>query len=138
MLGPLDAEKRHQQERQQHRAQAREGRADLTVELPADLKYPALDRARQREEDADTRNRGSLAKEWCGIIKQSQMGELPIEGSIARVAVEAHRHRLTVVARRIDRIDLVGAFIRRWCDAIDIIISRWRGMIHIADQRCRP
>jgi hypothetical protein len=31
MLGPLDAQQRHEQERQQCRAQAIEGRTDLTV-----------------------------------------------------------------------------------------------------------
>src|SRR5215471_9199956 len=38
MLGPLDTEQRHQHERRQCRAQAIESRADLTVELAADLK----------------------------------------------------------------------------------------------------
>jgi hypothetical protein len=28
--------------------------------------------------NADTGNRGPFAKEWCGIIEQPQMGELPI------------------------------------------------------------
>jgi hypothetical protein len=32
------------------------------------------------------------------------MGELPIEAAIARVAVEAHRHRFGVVRSRADRI----------------------------------
>src|SRR6266478_419859 len=36
MLGPLDAEQRHEEERQQRRAQAIEGRTDFTVELAAD------------------------------------------------------------------------------------------------------
>src|SRR5712671_3260841 len=62
MLGPLDAEQRHEQERQQCRAQAIEGRTDFTVELAADPKQPALDQTRQCEQDTDTRNRGSLAE----------------------------------------------------------------------------
>jgi hypothetical protein len=104
MLGPLDAQQRHEQERQQGRAQAIEGRTDLTVELAADPKQPALDQARESEQDADTGNRGPLAKERCGIIEQPQMGELPIEAAIARVAVEAHRHRFGVVLSRADWI----------------------------------
>src|ERR1700688_4047619 len=100
MLGPLDAQQRHEQERQQGRAQAKEGRTDLTVELAADPKQPALDQARESEQDADTGNRGPLAKERCGIIEQPQMGELPIEAAIARVAVEAHWHRFGVVLSR--------------------------------------
>ena len=92
MLGPLDAEQRHEQERQQRRAQAIERRTDFTVELAADPKQPALDQTRQREQDTDTGNRGPLAKQRCGIIEQPQIGELPIEGPIACVAVEAHRH----------------------------------------------
>src|ERR1700691_2418821 len=104
MLGPLDAQQRHEQERQQGRAQAIEGRTDLTVELAADPKQPALDQARESEQDADTRNRGPLAEERRGIIEQPQMGELPIEAAIARVAVEAHRHRLATASRRGDRI----------------------------------
>src|ERR1700758_3174430 len=53
MLGPLDAQQRNEQERQQRRAQAIERRTDLTVELAADPKQTALDQARQREQDTD-------------------------------------------------------------------------------------
>src|SRR5208283_5604191 len=104
MLGSLDAEQRHEQERQQRRAQAIEGRTDFTVELAADPKQPALDQTRESEQDADTGNRGPLAEERCGIIEQPQMGELPIEAAIARVAVEAHRRRFGVVLSRADWI----------------------------------
>src|SRR6202521_5699912 len=72
MLGPLDAEQRHEQERQQRRAQAVEGRTDLTVELAADPKQPALNQIRESEQDADAGNRGPLAKARCGIIEQPQ------------------------------------------------------------------
>src|ERR1700674_772747 len=58
MLGSLDAEQRHEQERQQRRAQAIEGRTDFTVELAADPKQPAPDQTRQSAQDADTGNRG--------------------------------------------------------------------------------
>jgi hypothetical protein len=112
VLGPLDAQQRHEQERQQRRAQAIEGRTDFTVELAADPKQPALDQTRQCDQDAGTRNRGAVAEERRGIIEQPQIGELPIEGPIARVAIEAHRHRLTVVRRRGDRITVVGAVLR--------------------------
>ena len=57
MLGPLDAEQRHEEERQQRRAQAIEGRTDFTVELAADPKQPALEQTREREQDTDTGNR---------------------------------------------------------------------------------
>jgi hypothetical protein len=57
MFGPLDAQQRHEQEHQQRRAQAVERRTNLTVELAADPKQPALDQTWQREQDADTRNR---------------------------------------------------------------------------------
>jgi hypothetical protein len=79
-------------------------RTDLTVEPAADPKQPALDQARQSEQDAGTGNRDPFAEERCRIIEQPQMGELPIEGPIARIAVEAHGHRFTVVRRRGDRI----------------------------------
>ena len=46
MLGPLDAEQRHEQERQQRRAQAIERRTDFTVELAADPEQPALEQTR--------------------------------------------------------------------------------------------
>jgi len=49
MFGPLDAEQRHEQERQQRRAQAIEGRTDVTVELAADPKQPTLDQTRQSD-----------------------------------------------------------------------------------------
>src|SRR5947209_4341966 len=62
MLGPLDAEQRHEQECQQRRAQAIEGRTDFTVELAADPKQPALDQTRECEQDTDTGNRGPLAE----------------------------------------------------------------------------
>src|SRR5215475_10359397 len=42
MLGPLDTQQRHEQERQQRCAQAIERRTDLTVELAADPKQSAL------------------------------------------------------------------------------------------------
>src|SRR5258707_124755 len=121
MLGPLDAQQRHEQQRQQRRAQAIEGRTDFTVELAADPKQPTLDQTREREQDTDTGNRGPLAKQRCGIIEQPQIGKLPIEGPIARVAVEAHRHRLIVVRRRGDRIAAAGAVIRQWHRASRII-----------------
>src|ERR1700692_3666696 len=126
MLGPLDAQQRHEQERQQRRAQAIEGRTDVTVELAADPKQPALDQTRESEQDADTGNRGPLAEERCGIVEQPQMSELPIEGPIARVAGEAHRHRLTVGRRRGDRIAVACAVLRRWRGAIRIIAGRLR------------
>jgi hypothetical protein len=39
------------------------------------------------------------------------MGELSIKGPIARVAVEADRHRLIVVHRRGNRIAVAGAVV---------------------------
>jgi hypothetical protein len=57
MLGPLHAQQRHEQERQQRRTQAIESWADLTVELAANPKQPALDQTRKNQQDADTRNR---------------------------------------------------------------------------------
>src|SRR5882762_4672031 len=62
MLGPLDAQQRHEQERQQGRAQAIKGRTDFTVELAADPKQPALDQTRESEQHAGTGNRGPLAE----------------------------------------------------------------------------
>jgi len=70
LFGPLDAEQRHQNERQQRRAQAIERRTDFTVEFAADPKQPALDHVRESKKDAGTRNRGPIAKERCGIIEQ--------------------------------------------------------------------
>src|SRR6202022_2563331 len=77
MLGPLNAEQRHEQERQQRRAQAIEGRTDFTVELAADPKQPALDQTRESEQDADPGNRGPLTEQRRGIIEQPEKGELP-------------------------------------------------------------
>jgi hypothetical protein len=47
----------------------------------------------------DSGNRRPVMKQRCGIIEQPQIGELPIEGPIARVAIKAHRHRLTAIPR---------------------------------------
>jgi len=69
MLGPLDAQQRHEQERQQRRAQAVEGRTDVTVELVADPKQPARDQARQSAQDARTGNCAPFAKERRSIIE---------------------------------------------------------------------
>src|SRR5689334_23864665 len=69
MLGSLDTQQRHEQERQQRRAQAIEGRTDVTVELAANPEQPALDQTRKSQQHTSTGNRGSLAKEWCGIIE---------------------------------------------------------------------
>src|ERR1700720_1015584 len=120
MLGPLDVEQRHEQERQQRRAQAIEGGTDFTVELAADPKQPALDQTRQSEQDADAGNRGPLTKQRGGIIEYPQIGELPIEGPITRVAVEAHRHRLTLARRRGDRIPVACAGLCRWRGGIPL------------------
>src|SRR5260370_14321032 len=51
MLGPLDAQQRHEQERQQRRAQTIERRTKLTIELAADPKQPALDPKQPRQQD---------------------------------------------------------------------------------------
>ena len=101
----MTAQQRHEQQRQQRRAQAIEGRTNLAIEPAADPEQPALDQAGKRQQHADAGHRGPLAKQRGRIIEQPQMGELPIEAAIARVAVEAHRSRLTVI-RRGDRIDL--------------------------------
>src|SRR6516162_5648083 len=69
MLGPLDPQQRHEEERQQRGAQAIKGRTDLTVEFAADLKQSALDQAWKRQQDTNSGNRGPLAKQWCGIIQ---------------------------------------------------------------------
>src|SRR6516165_308063 len=100
MFGPLNPEQCHKQERQQRRAQTIESRADLTVELAADPQQPALDQARQSQQHAGSRNRGSITKQRCGILEQPEIGELPIEGSVARVAIEALGHRLIIVCGR--------------------------------------
>ncbi len=50
LLGTRDAQQRHQQQRQQRRAQPVEGRADATVELASDQQEPALEKRRQGEE----------------------------------------------------------------------------------------
>src|ERR1700741_327451 len=96
MLGPLDAQQRHEQQRQQGRAQTVERRTDVPVELAADAKQPTLKQTREREQDTNARNRGPIAEQGCRVIEQPQISEQSIEGSIARVMVEAHRHRLTV------------------------------------------
>src|SRR6516164_5344942 len=100
MFGPLTPEQRHKQQRQQRRAQTIESRADLTVELATDLEQPALDQARQSQQDAGSRNRGSITKQRCSILQQPEIGELPIQGSVARVAIQALGHRFIIVCRR--------------------------------------
>src|SRR6516165_5587216 len=97
MFGSLDAQQRHEQERQQRRAQAIEGRTDATIELAADLKEPAIYQARESQQNAGTWNRGPLSKQRCCIIEQSEIGELPIERPIFSVSIEAHRYPLVVV-----------------------------------------
>src|SRR5215470_10091539 len=86
MLGTLDAQQRHEQERQQRRAQTIEGRTDVTVELAADLKQPAIYQARESQQNASTWNRGPLSKQRCGIIEQSQISKLPIQCPIFSVS----------------------------------------------------
>lgn len=61
MLGPLDAQQRHQQQRQQGRAQAIEGRADFAVELATDPKQSALDRFCCRSRLSFSTNSDSVA-----------------------------------------------------------------------------
>src|SRR5262245_9396892 len=82
MLGPLDAQQRHEQERQQRRAQAVECRTHFTVKLATDPKQPALDQTRKGQQDTDTGYRRPVAKERCGVIEQPQIGELAIKGAI--------------------------------------------------------
>src|SRR5215468_374246 len=125
MFGPLNPEQCHKQERQQRRAQTIESRADLTVELAADPQQPALDQARQSQQDAGSRNRGSITKQRCGIREQPEIGELPIEGSVARVAIEALGHRLIIVCRR-GRGHGARTALSPWVVIIVIRRCRWR------------
>src|SRR5262249_58822136 len=107
MLGTLDAQQRHEQERQKRRAQTIEGRTDVTVEFAADLKEPAIYQARESQQAAGPRNRRTFSKQRCGIIEQSEIRELPIQCPIFSVSIEAHRYRLFVV-RSLSRDDRSG------------------------------
>src|SRR6516162_8396392 len=60
LLGPLDAQQRHEQKGQQRRAQAIEGRTDLAVELAADPKEPALHQTRDGQQGTGSGNRGPI------------------------------------------------------------------------------
>ncbi|HLS81360.1 MAG TPA: hypothetical protein VK025_08155 [Steroidobacter sp.] len=53
VLGPLDAQQRHQQQRQQRRAQPVERWTDTAIELVRDAEQPALNERRQSEQHAD-------------------------------------------------------------------------------------
>jgi hypothetical protein len=55
------------------------------------------------------------------------MGELPIESPIARIAVEAHRHRLVVVPRRGDPIAVADTVLGRCCGSIAGQLCRRHG-----------
>src|SRR5262249_910560 len=57
MLGPLDAQQRHEQERQQRRAPTIEGGTHVTVELAADPHEPALDQTWESQQHTDTGKR---------------------------------------------------------------------------------
>src|SRR5215831_10048816 len=126
MLGPLDAQQRHEQKREQRRAQAVESWANLTVEFAADPNEPALHQTGESKQDTDTGNRRSLAEQRCSIIEQPEVGELPIKRPIFSVAVEAHRHRLIVIRslRRADRIELRCVLLHRSSAAISILAAR--------------
>ena len=76
-------------------------------------KVPLGARACWHVQDADTGNRSPLAEQrWC-IVEQTQMRELPIEGPIAWVAVEADRHRLILIRRRGNRIAVAAMVVSR-------------------------
>src|SRR5215468_5727039 len=57
MLGPLDAQQRHEQKREQRCAQPVESWTNLTVESAADMKEPALHQTRKSQQHTDTGNR---------------------------------------------------------------------------------
>src|SRR5262245_32743709 len=57
LLGPLDAQQRHEQKRQQRRAQTIEGGTHVTVELAADPNEPAFDQTWESQQHTDTGNR---------------------------------------------------------------------------------
>src|SRR5262245_60286534 len=57
LLGPLNAQQRHEQKRQQRRAQTIEGGTHVTVELAADPNEPALDQTWESQQHTDTGNR---------------------------------------------------------------------------------
>ena len=67
MLGPLDAEQRHEQERQQRRAQAIERRTDFTVELaliqssPLSSKHGSASRTPTPGTEHPSRNSGAAS-----------------------------------------------------------------------------
>src|ERR1700676_4878848 len=56
LLGTLDTQQRHQEQCQQRRAQAVEGRTDFTVELASDLHQSAVHQIRQGAYNNQHRN----------------------------------------------------------------------------------
>src|SRR5262249_52448095 len=126
MLGPLDAQQRHEQQRDQRCAQPVESWTNLTVVFAADPNEPALYQTPQSQQDTDTRNRRSLAEQRCSIIEQPEVGELPIKRPIFSVAVEAHRYRLILVRSlgRGDQSAVCRVLFRRSRGAISIFVAR--------------
>ncbi len=94
LLGALHAQQRHQEQRQQRRAQSVEGGPDSPVELTRDAQHSAVHQERYGQQCAEARYPLTVTEHRCRILEQSQIRHLPIAGSIARVLVQTQRHRL--------------------------------------------
>jgi len=91
MLRTLNAQQRHEQQREQACAQAIEGRADFTIELAADPQQPAFHQSWEGKQHTHPGDARAVTEQRCGIIEHPQMGELPIDAAIARVAIQTQR-----------------------------------------------
>ena len=98
-LGALDAQQRHQEQREDGRAQAVEGRADADVGLARAVEDAAGDERRHREQHARARDAGACAEERHRVVQQAQAGEEAVDDAVRRICVASERALLELIGQ---------------------------------------
>jgi len=93
-LGALDAPQRHEQQRQQGRSQAVEGRADLAIDLMGDAEDATGHEHRHGAEHSRTRHGLGVAEHGCRVVEHAEAGQQTIPCAVHRVHIEAHPNGL--------------------------------------------
>src|SRR5881409_30338 len=93
-FGTLDAPERHQEERQDRRAQSVESGADTAVDLTSTLEDPALDEGRHCQEDSCTGHARPRAEKRRRIINEPQVREETIGAAVGGILIQGERQGL--------------------------------------------
>lgn len=97
-FGALDAQQRHEQQREERGPQPVERRADGAVDLARDGEHPGGDQGGEGEQDPGARHVVATAEERGGVVEQAHVSQEPIEAAVRWIAVQARRDRLGLLS----------------------------------------